>query len=124
MISLNYRDASPIYEQIKNGLKKLIVTGALKEGDKLPSVRSLAMDLAINPNTIQKAYSELERQGVIYSMKSKGSFVASSVEDLRTERKDKLFADLAHILDEMQTIGVGYQEVEEKILQQYERSTK
>ena len=53
MISLNYRDASPIYEQIKNGLKRLIVTGALKEGDKLPSVRSLATELAINPNTIQ-----------------------------------------------------------------------
>ena len=57
MISLNYRDARPIYEQIKNGLKRLIVTGALKEGDKLPSVRSLATELAINPNTIQKAYN-------------------------------------------------------------------
>ena len=65
MISLNYRDASPIYEQIKNGLKRLIVTGALKEGDKLPSVRSLATELAINPNTIQKAYNELENEGYI-----------------------------------------------------------
>ena len=65
MISLNYRDARPIYEQIKNGLKRLIVTGALKEGDKLPSVRSLATELAINPNTIQKAYNELENEGYI-----------------------------------------------------------
>ena len=65
MISLNYRDARPIYEQIKNGLKRLIVTGALKEGDKLPAVRSLATELAINPNTIQKAYNELENEGYI-----------------------------------------------------------
>ena len=66
MISLNYRDARPIYEQIKNGLKRLIVTGALKEGDKLPSVRSLATELAINPNTIQKAYNELENEGYLF----------------------------------------------------------
>lgn len=72
MISLNYRDARPIYEQIKNGLKRLIVTGALKEGDKLPSVRSIATELAINPNTIQKAYNELENEGYIYSVPGKG----------------------------------------------------
>ena len=76
MISLNYRDARPIYEQIKNGLKRLIVTGALKEGDKLPSVRSLATELAINPNTIQKAYNELENEGYIYSVPGKGSFAS------------------------------------------------
>ena len=78
MISLNYRDARPIYEQIKNGLKRLIVTGALKEGDKLPSVRSLATELAINPNTIQKAYNELENEGYIYSVPGKGSFASGA----------------------------------------------
>ena len=55
MIHLDYRDARPIYEQVKDGLRRLMVTGVLAPGEKLPSVRSLAMDLAINPNTIQRA---------------------------------------------------------------------
>ena len=77
MISLNYRDSRPIYEQIKDGLRKLIVTGALRTGEKLPSVRALATQLSINPNTIQRAYRELESEGFIYSVAGKGSFAAS-----------------------------------------------
>lgn len=68
MISLNYRDSRPIYEQIRDGLRKLIVTGALSADEKLPSVRALAAQLAINPNTIQRAYNELEGEGYIYSV--------------------------------------------------------
>ena len=64
MIRLDYRDARPIYEQVKDGLRRLMVTGVLAPGEKLPSVRSLAMDLAINPNTIQRAYAQLEDQEV------------------------------------------------------------
>lgn len=60
MISLNYRDSRPIYEQIKDGLRKLVVSGAVRQDEKLPSVRELATSLAINPNTIQRAYRELE----------------------------------------------------------------
>ena len=74
MISLNYRDSRPIYEQIRDGLRKLIVTGALSADEKLPSVRALAAQLAINPNTIQRAYNELEGEGYIYSVPGKGSF--------------------------------------------------
>ena len=65
MISLNYRDSRPIYEQIKDGLRKLIVTGAIGTDEKLPSVRSLATQLSINPNTIQRAYNELDRKSVV-----------------------------------------------------------
>lgn len=64
MISLNYRDSRPIYEQIKDGLKKQIVTGGLAADERLPSVRALATQLSINPNTIQRAYNELEGEGV------------------------------------------------------------
>ena len=64
MISLNYRDSRPIYEQIKDGLKKLIVTGGLAADERLPSVRALATQLSINPNTIQRAYNELEGEGI------------------------------------------------------------
>ena len=75
LISLNYRDARPIYEQVKDGLRRLIVSGALRPDEKLPSVRALATQLAINPNTIQRAYLELESEGYIYSVAGRGSFV-------------------------------------------------
>lgn len=78
MIQLNYRDAKPIYEQIKDGLRKLVVSNALDAGEKLPSVRELASQLAINPNTIQRAYRELESEGYIYTIIGKGTFVAQS----------------------------------------------
>ena len=78
MISLNYRDARPIYEQVKEGLRHLMVTGGLQAGDKLPSVRSLATSLAINPNTIQKAFAVLEQEGYIFSVKGRGNFVSES----------------------------------------------
>ena len=78
MISLNYRDSRPIYEQIKDGLRKLIVTGAIGTDEKLPSVRALATQLSINPNTIQRAYNELEGEGYIYSVPGKGSFATGT----------------------------------------------
>ena len=73
MITIDYKSRQPIYEQIIDKVKELIIAGVLKRDDQLPPVRQLAQELAINPNTIQKAYAELERQGVIYSMKGKGS---------------------------------------------------
>ena len=78
MITLNYRDARPIYEQVRDGLRRLIVSGAIADGEKLPSVRALASQLAINPNTIQRAYSELESEGYAASVPGKGSFAASA----------------------------------------------
>ncbi len=76
MIQLNYRDPRPIYEQIKAELQRLILTQALQPGEKLPSVRELAAQLAINPNTIQRAYRELDAEGYTVSVAGKGSFVA------------------------------------------------
>ena len=76
MIVLDYRDRRPLYEQVTERFKELIVREILPQDAQLPSVRSLASELSINPNTIQRAYAELERQGYIYSVKGKGSFVA------------------------------------------------
>ena len=76
MFILDYKDRRPIYEQLTDRLKEAIAHEIWKENEQLPSVRSLAVDLSINPNTIQRAYAELERQGFIYSVKGKGSFVA------------------------------------------------
>ncbi len=76
MISINYRDPRPIYEQVKFSLRRLILSGSMKSGDRLPSVREMSASLAVNPNTVQRAYRELEQEGYIYSVPGKGSFVA------------------------------------------------
>lgn len=75
MVHLDYRDARPIYTQVVDDFRGQIVAGILREGDKLPSVRELATQLTINPNTIQRAYRELEMEGWIASVTGKGSFV-------------------------------------------------
>ena len=90
MIGLNYRDSRPIYEQIKDNYKKLILSGAIAPDEKLPSVRELAARLAINPNTIQRAYRELEVQGWIASVPGKGSFVCGSPTAPTTEQRQLL----------------------------------
>ena len=92
MIAINYRDPRPIYEQIRDGLRKLIVTGALGADEKLPSVRALAAQLAINPNTIQRAYRELEADGYILSVAGKGSFVAQVDRLAEQQKKEALNA--------------------------------
>ena len=88
MIQLNYRDAKPIYEQIKDGLRKLVITNSLIANEKLPSVREMASKLAINPNTIQKAYRELEAEGYVYTVAGKGTFVAERKEVLGVRNEE------------------------------------
>ncbi len=106
MLTLNYRDAQPIYGQIRDGLRKLIVTGALEPDEKLPSVRAMAMDLAINPNTIQRAYAELESEGYIYSVPGKGSFAAPGRDGEQDRRKETLLERLKELLAELKYIRV------------------
>ena len=108
MISLNYRDSRPIYEQIRDGLRKLIVTGALSADEKLPSVRALAAQLAINPNTIQRAYNELEGEGYIYSVPGKGSFAAAFA---AAARRAELLTQVRELLSELRYLGVSQQEL-------------
>ena len=114
MISLNYRDSRPIYEQIRDGLRKLIVTGALSADEKLPSVRALAAQLAINPNTIQRAYAELEQRGYIYSVKGKGSFVAEGSR-LRSGRKKAWEASFDRAVKDGIQIGISPGEMTERL---------
>lgn len=114
MISLNYRDARPIYEQVKDGLRKLVVSGALQPGDKLPSVRSMASTLAINPNTIQRAYEALEREGYLYSITGKGSFVAERNE-VDDGRRGKLMAQFDAAAAELLYLGVDEKELIERL---------
>ena len=105
MIRLDYRDARPIYEQVKDGLRRLMFTGVLAPGEKLPSVRSLAMDLAINPNTIQRAYESLEAEGYVYSIPGKGSFAAPRT-GVDEERRDRLLGQFDSLTAELLYLGV------------------
>ena len=92
MIALDYRDSRPLYQQVKDSLRRMMLTGLLAPEEKLPSVRSLATQLAINPNTIQRAYAELEAEGYIYSVTGKGSFVSAgavSYTHLRAHETDQ-----------------------------------
>ena len=92
MILLDYRDKRPIYEQVVEKLEHLIVSGALEENTKMPSVRSLGMELVVNPNTIQRAYTQLEQKGYLYTVAGRGSFVAPESE-WRDGKKEKMLEE-------------------------------
>lgn len=104
MIVLDYRDSRPLYQQVKDSLRRMMLTGLLEPDEKLPSVRSLATQLAINRNTIQRAYAELEAEGYIYSVAGRGSFVsAGDGEHLR--RIAELTGRLVPLLEELKSLG-------------------
>jgi len=110
VLMINYRDPRPIYEQIMDSLRKLIITGAIAPDEKLPSVRELAQQLAINPNTIQRAYRELEQEGYIYSVPGKGNF-AGQQSEVDNERKTELLKKLADTARELEYLGVDKEEI-------------
>ena len=105
MITINTRDPRPIYLQIKEGLCRLILSGALQTGERLPSVRELAGQLAINPNTIQRAYREMELEGFIYSMTGKGSFV-SPIQEVDAGRKAARTEQFREAAQELLRLGI------------------
>ena len=114
MLNLDYRDARPIYEQVRDGLRRLMVTGAIQEGEKLPSVRSLASRLAINPNTIQRAYESLEAEGYLYSVPGKGSFAAPHT-GVDQGRKEELLGRFDAVAAELLFLGVGGETLVERV---------
>ena len=105
MISLDLKSRVPIYEQLVDKVKQLIIQGVIKPDEKLPSVRSLAQELTINPNTIQKAYRELEREGYIYSLPGKGSFVGQVTEQENSRRINSLIHDFEQVASELLYLG-------------------
>ena len=123
MIILDYKDRRPIYEQVVEKVEELMLLGVLKEHEALPSVRSLATELSINPNTIQRAYTELERQGYIYVIKGKGSFVAEN-KTMRENRKKEVLIRVSDMLDETIRLGIPGQEIVEMVRMQYEAAEK
>ena len=118
MIILDYKDRRPIYEQVIEKMEELMLLGVLGENEPLPSVRNLAMDLSINPNTIQRAYTELERQGYIYTVKGKGSFVAEN-SVMRENKKKELLIRVSEVIDEAIRLGISDEEIKKMLEIQY-----
>ncbi len=114
MIHLDYRDARPIYSQIIDGLREQVIAGILREGDKLPSVRELAGELAINPNTIQRAYRELEAAGWIASVPGKGSFICGIPKS--TGQVASLLETFDKTVSALLLLGVTRQELSARVL--------
>jgi len=119
VLMINARDARPIYEQVRDEMRKLIMSGAIAADEKLPSVRELAASLAINPNTIQRAYRELESMGVIYTVPGKGAFASPG--DAATEaRREELLGQLGEVLSELRVLGMGADELDAVVKQAFE----
>lgn len=114
MIQLNYKDPRPIYEQVKDGIRKLAYSGVLGPDEKLPSVRELAMKLAINPNTISRAYKELEQEGFIYTVAGRGTFINQEF-DLNDSRKEELWQQFDKAVKGLLEISVSLSEMTERM---------
>ena len=114
MVQLDYRDARPIYTQIVDGFREQIVAGILLQGDRMPSVRELSAQLAINPNTVQRAYRELEAEGYIYSVPGKGSFVSPDCKP-DAERMNDLLKQLDEAVAELCYMGMSKDELVRRI---------
>ena len=111
LIIVDPRSRVPIYEQLIQKVKSLVYSGELRADDPMPSVRSLAAELAINPNTIQRAYAALEAEGVIYSLPARGSFVSDNTQKVIELRKDELIEQLAKLLRELKSLGCDPDEI-------------
>lgn len=123
MVHLDYRDARPIYVQIMDGLRQQITAGVLRSGDKLPSVRELAMSLSINPNTIQRSYRQLEMEGWIATVPGKGCFVCGTpAGDLREELR--LLRQFEEASRRLLALGYTRQELEARLEQEEQQCLK
>lgn len=116
MFSIDFQSRIPIYEQIVNQVERFIVCGVLKSGEQLPSVRQMAFDLGANPNTIQRAYTELERMGIIVSVIGKGSFVTQNVSFLVERKIDNIINETKDNIMTLKNMGLTDKEIKEKLL--------
>lgn len=120
MIRIDYRDGRPIYEQVVDQVESLALRGALSSGSQLPSVRQLAVELSINPNTIQRAYAELERRGVIYAAKGRGNFISDDMAVLRTRRLDEIGAQIGTLAEQARVLGADEAQLQSWIVRKGE----
>ena len=115
VITVDTLSRRPIYEQLVDSIKNCVLRGALKAGEQLPSVRALAGELAVNPNTVQKAYTELERLGIIFSASGKGSFISGNTDAITETHRREISENLAKAIREALDSGITKDEITELI---------
>ncbi len=106
IITLDYSSRISIYEQIINEVEKYVALGILKEGEQIPSIRDLASTLGINPNTVRKAYQELERKGVINTLSTKGTFITNNTKSVTEEKIAQEINKINKIIKELEKLGL------------------
>ena len=114
MIQLNYKEARPLYEQIKESIRKMVISNAFLADEKLPSVREMASQLAVNPNAIERAYQELEQDGYVYRRKDEGTFVAKE-KRVNEMRRRELMQKFDLVVRELSELSVSSNELAERV---------
>ena len=114
MIQLNYKEARPLYEQIKESIRKMVISNAFLADEKLPSVREIASQLAVNPNAIERAYQELEQDGYVYRRKDEGTFVAKE-NRVNEMRRRELMQKFDLVVRELSELSVSSNELAERV---------
>lgn len=115
MINLDYQSRMPIYEQIISEIEKYVALGILKPQDQLMSIREMATSLGINPNTVKKAYAELEQRGVIITISTKGSFIADNINKIVDTKVEEKISEIRNIIEELEKLGISREDIIKKI---------
>lgn len=115
MFALDYQSRTPIYVQIVNEIEKCIIHGKLKPEDQMPSIRELANELGINPNTVKKSYTELENKNIIKSMSTKGTFITTKIEEIVQNRIETSIANILKDVNELKMLGLSVTDIKERI---------
>lgn len=115
MINLDYKDRTPIYEQIVREIERFVALGIYEEGMKMPSIRQLAIELGINPNTVKKAYTILENKGVIKTISTKGTFVGNNTMLVVNEKIDKEIDEIKNKIEDLEKLGITRKEILDRL---------
>ena len=115
MINLDYQSRIPIYEQIVNGIENYVALGILKEKTQIPSIREMASNLGINPNTVKKSYDILENKGIITTISTKGTFIADDTKKATNDKIDKEINIIKEKIINLTKMGISYEEIIERI---------
>lgn len=111
MINLDYQTRTPIYEQIVNQIERYVALGILNPKDQIPSIRELAGELGVNPNTVKKAYDFLERKNIITTISTKGTFIESKIQDVILSKKKSMLKEISLKIEEYQKIGGDIEDI-------------
>lgn len=115
LINLNYQSRTPIYEQIIDEIERYAILGVLKPNEQIPAIRELAIELGVNPNTVKKAYEELERKKVIVTLSTKGSYIAANVNNIINEKIDSKLNQIKELIKELETLGLTKEDIIQKL---------